>query len=76
MIVIVIVWGIENYFKKMYKLLSNEEVYEEVTFDSSNFESTIFTALNKIRNRGDLSTNTMEYFFSIKTLNLLDFVCY
>ena len=44
--------------------MSDEEVYEEVTNDPSILESTIFTALNKIRARGDLSADNLEYFFN------------
>ena len=44
--------------------MSDEEVYEEVTNDPSTLESTIFTALNKIRARGDLSADNLEYFFN------------
>ena len=44
--------------------MSDEEVYEEVTNDLSTLESTIFTALNKIRARGDLSADNLEYFFN------------
>ena len=44
--------------------MSDEEVYEEVTNDPSTHESTIFTALNQIGARGDLSADNLEYFFS------------
>ena len=44
--------------------MPDEEVYEEVTNDPSTLESTIFTALNKIRARGDLSAENLEYFFN------------
>ena len=40
------------------------EVYEEVTNDLSILQSTIFTALNKIRARGNLSADNLEYFFN------------
>ena len=55
--------------------MSDEEVYEEVTNDPSTLESTIFTALNKIRARGDFSADNFE-FFSIRIPILLDFICY
>ena len=48
----------------MHKQLADEEVYEQVTNDSSTLESTIFTALNKIRARKDLSAENLEYFFN------------
>ena len=44
--------------------MSDEEVYEEVTNDPSNLEIIIFTALNKIMARGDLSTDNLGYFFN------------
>ena len=44
--------------------MPDEEVYEEVTNDSSTLESTFFTGLNKIRARGDLSADNLEYFFN------------
>ena len=44
--------------------MSDEEVYEEVKKDPSNLESTISTALNKIRARGDLSPDNLEYLFN------------
>ena len=60
----VVVWYREDYLKEAHKQLSDEEVYEEVTNDPSTLESTIFTALNKIRARGDLSADNLEYFFN------------
>ena len=59
----VVVWDREDYLKEAHKQLSDEEVYEEVTNDPSTLESTIFNALNKIRARGDLSAENLEYFF-------------
>ena len=44
--------------------MSVEEVYEEITSDPYTLESMIFTALNKIRARGDLSADNLEYFFN------------
>ena len=60
----VVVWDSEAYSKEAHKQLSDEEVYEEVTNDPSTLESTIFTALNKIRARGDLSADNLECFFN------------
>ena len=54
----------EDYIKEVHKQLSDEEFYEEVTNDPSTLESTIFTALKKIRARGDLSVDNLEYFFN------------
>ena len=59
------VLGQERLFKrKAKKQLSDKEVYEEVINEPFTLESTIFTALNKIRARGDLSADTLEYFFN------------
>ena len=60
----IVVWDREDCLKEAHKQLSDEEVYEEVTNDPSTLESTIFTALNKIRARGDLSADNLEYFFN------------
>ena len=60
----VVVWDREDYLKEAHKQVSDEEVYEEVTNDPSSPESTIVTALNKIRTRSDLSADTLEYFFN------------
>ena len=54
----------EDYLKEAHKQLSDEYVYEEVTNDPSTLENTIFTALNKIRARGNLSADNLEYFFN------------
>ena len=58
----VVIWDREDYLKEVHKQLSDEEVYEEVTNDPSTLESTIFTALYKIRAKGDLSADNLEYF--------------
>ena len=47
----VVVWDREDYLKEAHKQLSDEEVYEEVTNDPTTLETTILTALNKIRAR-------------------------
>ena len=60
----VVVWDMEDYLKEVHQQLSDEEVYEEVTNDPSALESTIFNALNKIRARGDLPADKLEYFFN------------
>ena len=60
----VVNWDREDYLKEAHKQLSDEEAYEEETNDPSTLESTIFTALNKVRPRGDLSANHLEYFFN------------
>ena len=60
----VVVWDREDYLKEAHKQLSDEYVYEEVTNDPSTLENTIFTALNNIRARGNLSADNLEYFFN------------
>ena len=60
----VVVWDKEVYLKGAHKQFSDEEIYEEITNDPSTLESTIFTALNKIRARGDLSADNLEHFFN------------
>ena len=69
---VVVVWDRGDYLKEVHMQLSDEEVYEEATNDPSTLESTIFTALNKIRARGDLSADNLEYFF-IKYLQFARF---
>ena len=51
----VVVCDKEDYLKEAHEQFSDEKVYEEVNNDPSTLESTIFTALNRIRARGDLS---------------------
>ena len=60
----VVVWDREDYLKEAHQQLSDKEVYDEVTNDPSTLESTIFNALNKIRARGDLSADNLEYLFN------------
>ena len=60
----VVVWDREDYLKEPHKQLSDEEVYEEVSNDPSSLESTIFTAVNKIRTSGDLFADNLEYFLN------------
>ena len=43
--------------------MEDKEVYLEVPNDSSPLVSTIFKSLEKIRKRGDLSQDTLNYFF-------------
>ena len=60
----VVVCDREDYLKEAHKKLSDEEFYEEVKNDPSTLESIIFTALNKIRTRGDLSADNLELLFN------------
>ena len=58
----IIPWDREDYLKEVHNQLSDEEGYEEVLNDPSTLESTFFTALNRIRTRGDLQADNLEYF--------------
>ena len=58
----VVVWDREDYLKDAYKQLEDREVYEEVPNDPSILVNTIIKALEKIRLRGDLSSDTLNYF--------------
>ena len=58
----VIVWDREDYIKEASKQLEDKEVYMEVPNDSTALVSTIFKSLEKIRKRGDLSQDTLNYF--------------
>ena len=51
----VVVCDKEDYLKEAHDQFSDEKVYEEANNDPSTLESTIFTFLNRIRARGDLS---------------------
>ena len=57
-----VVWDREDYLKEAYKQLEDREVYEEVSNDSDILVNTIIKALEKIRLRGDLSGDTLNYF--------------
>ena len=58
----VIVWDREDYLKEASKQLKDKEVYLNVLNDSSALVSTIFKSLEKIKKRGDLSQDTLNYF--------------
>ena len=59
---VVVVWDRQDYLKEAYKQLEDREVYEEVPNDPSVLVNTIIKALEKIRLRGDLSSDTLNYF--------------
>ena len=59
---VVIVWDREDYLKEASKQLEDKEVYLQVSNDSSALVSTIFKSLQKIRKRGDMSQDTLNYF--------------
>ena len=58
----VVVWDRDNYSKDASKQLEDKDVYQEVQNDPSTLISTIMQALEKIRIRGDLSNDTLNYF--------------
>ena len=57
-----VVWEREDYLKEAYKQLEDREVYEEVSNDPNVLVHTIIKALVKTRLRGDLSSDTLNYF--------------
>ena len=60
---IVIVWDRKDYLKESYRQqLDDKEVYEQVPDDPSALANTLIKALEKIRLRGDLSKDTLDYF--------------
>ena len=68
----VVVWDREDYSEEAYKQLEDKDVDEEVPNDSGILISTIIRALEKIRMRGDLSNDTLNYFL-VKDPSLLGF---
>ena len=59
---VVVVWDREEYLEEVYKQLYDSEVYEEVPNDPNVLINAIVKALEKIRLRGDLSSDTLNYF--------------
>ena len=57
-----VVWDRDDYLKEASKQLEDKDVYEEVQNDHSTFINTIMRALEKVRIRGDLSNDTLNYF--------------
>ena len=61
----VVIWDREDYLKEASKQLGDVNVYEEVKGDFiSPLIKTIKTHLAKIKLRGDISQETMDYFFN------------
>ena len=58
----VVVWDTDDYLKEASQQLEDKYVYKEVQNDSSILINTIMWALEKIRIRGDLSNDTLNYF--------------
>ena len=57
-----VVWDKEDYLEEAYKQLEDREVDEEVPNDPNVLVNTIIKALEKTRFRGDLSSDTLNYF--------------
>ena len=58
----VVVWDREDYIKEAEKQLGDQEVYEEVSNDAAPLLKTINGVIAKIRKRGDLKRDTLDYF--------------
>ena len=74
----VVVCGREDYLKEAYKQLDDGEVYEQVPNDPNVLINTIMIASKKMRLRGDLSSDTLNYFLvkDSKYPNMLDSILY
>ena len=59
---VVVVWGREDYIKEAQKQLGDEQVYEEVSNDAAPLLKTINKVIAKIRKRGDLQRDNLDYF--------------
>ena len=58
----VVVWDREDYIKEAEKQLGDEQVYEEVSNDAAPLLKTINEVIAKIRKRGDLKRDNLDYF--------------
>ena len=58
----VVVWDREDYIKEAEKQLGDQEVYEEVSNNAAPVLKTINGVIAKIRKRGDLKRDTLDYF--------------
>ena len=54
--------GLEDHIKEAEKQLGDEEVYEEVSNDVPPLLETITAVIAKIRKRGDLKRDNLDYF--------------
>ena len=59
---VLVIWDREDYLKEAYRQLDDKEVYEQVPDDPSALANTFMKTLEKIRLRGDLSKDTLDYF--------------
>ena len=55
-------WDREDYIKEAEKQLGDKEIYEEVSNDAAPLLKTINTVIAKIRKRGDLKRDNLDYF--------------
>ena len=58
----VVVSDREDYLKEAYRQLDDKEGYEQFSDDPSVLANTLMKALEKIRLRGDLPKDTLDYF--------------
>ena len=59
---VVVDWDREDYLKEAYRRLDDKKVYEQFSDDPSVLANTLMKALEKIRLRGDLTKDTLDYF--------------
>ena len=59
---VVVVLDREDSLKEAYRQFDDKELYERVPDDPSVLANTLVKALEKIRLRGDLSKDTLDYF--------------
>ena len=59
---VVVVWGREDYIKEEENQLGDTNIYEEVPNDAKPLMSIILNTLENICKRGDVCTDTLNYF--------------
>ena len=60
----VVVWDREDYLKEAEKQLGDKETYEELSSDHASLLISILKGcLSRVKNRGDIPNETLEYFF-------------
>ena len=57
-----VVWDREDYLRKANSQLSNKDVYREVKGDEGPLMQVIKSVFRKMRNKGDISHETLDYF--------------
>ena len=58
----VVTWNKKDYLMEAEKQLFCKETYEKVSSDPSFIIKTIHDTLEKVRKRGDISSNVLDYF--------------